>query len=183
MKPVNSNCYLILTIIEATYLKDADMFGKQDPLVKFKHQGREFSTTVKDDAGKHAVWNEKFELEDMKKSQNQNFTLVSYDEDTGGILEFLGETPKIPYSKHISPQPVKETVDLLTKKGKKAGTVTFSTEYKWKEPDPPLVPRQKDLNKKCKLHVKIIDATFLKDGDLMGKQDPYIKWKYGRGEF
>lgn len=62
-------------------------------MVKFKHQGREFKTTVKDDAGKHAIWNEKFELEDMKKSQNQSFTLLSYDEDTGGILEFLGETP------------------------------------------------------------------------------------------
>lgn len=70
MKPVNSNCYLVLTIIEATYLKDADMFGKQDPLIKFKHHGREFKTTVKDDAGKHAVWNEKFNLEDMHKAQS-----------------------------------------------------------------------------------------------------------------
>jgi len=109
--------------------------------------------------------------------------LTSYDEDTGGILEFLGETTPMGYSKFMKQGTLKETVDLLNKKKKKAGTVTFSTEFVWMKPDPPLVPRDKDLNKKCKLLVKIIDATFLKDADLMGKQDPYIKWKYGRGEF
>ena len=77
----------------------------------------------------------------------------------------------------------KHTVEFFDKKNKKAGTAIFSTEYIWEEPDPPVIPRTKDLNKKCKLAIKIIDATFLENADIFGNQDPYIKWKYGRGHF
>ena len=67
MKPANSNCQLIVKIVEAKFLKDADIFGKQDPFMKVFHDGREFRTTTKDDAGKHAIWNESFTLEDIEK--------------------------------------------------------------------------------------------------------------------
>ena len=77
--------------------------------------------------------------------------LAAYDEDTGGILEYLGEMAPVPYSKMMVGAPIKECVDLLNSKKKKAGTITFSTKYVWAEPDPPLVKRENDLNKKCKL--------------------------------
>ena len=178
MASVNDNCSLKLTIIEASYFKDADFFGKQDPLFKFTHHGRRFQTTIKDGAGKHAVWNETFTLENMKKAQNQTLVLTSFDEDTGGVLELIGETAPMQYNKFICSQVVKHTVDLLIK-GKKTGTVVFSTEFVWAEPDPPLIPRMANLNKKCWLKITIVEATFDKDAEWFGKQDPFIKWKYG----
>jgi len=39
-------------IKEASFKKDADMFGKQDPFIQFKYQGAELKTDVKDNAGK-----------------------------------------------------------------------------------------------------------------------------------
>ena len=95
MKPLNSNCKITLKIIEAKYLKDADTFGKQDPMIKFKFLGREFKTTVKDDAGKHAILNESFELEDMEKGSFENLILETYDEDAGGVLDFIGASQPI----------------------------------------------------------------------------------------
>jgi Ca2+-dependent lipid-binding protein len=51
---------LNLVIVEAKFLKDADLIGKQDPYIKFKYNGKDVQTDVKDGAGKEAVWNEKF---------------------------------------------------------------------------------------------------------------------------
>tara|TARA_B110000285_G_C15094602_1_gene601162 strand:- start:393 stop:623 length:231 start_codon:yes stop_codon:yes gene_type:complete len=56
---------------------------------------------------------------------------------------------------------------------KKTGNVKFSTEFVWKQPDPPL---NDSLNSNCRLEMIIKEATFLKDADLIGKQDPYIKF-------
>ena len=56
-----------MKIIEATFLKDDDTFGKQDPYIKFKYDHEEKKTKVKDDAGKHAVFNEVFTLENIGK--------------------------------------------------------------------------------------------------------------------
>ena len=49
-------------IKEASFKKDADMFGKQDPFIQFKYQGAELKTDVKDNAGKQASWDETFQL-------------------------------------------------------------------------------------------------------------------------
>jgi len=57
---LNANCRLNLIIKSATFLKDADTFGKQDPYIKFLYNGKKVETDVKDDAGKAAEWNEKF---------------------------------------------------------------------------------------------------------------------------
>jgi len=35
-----------------------------------------------------------------------------------------------------------------------------------------------DLNSNCRLEIIIKEAHFLKDADMLGKQDPYIKFKY-----
>ena len=76
-----------------------------------------------------------------------------------------------------------KTFDTVTKKNKPAGNIIISWQYIWEEPDIP--PTKRDavkfpLNKKCKLQLTIIEAKFLKDEDLMGKQDPYITFQYGR---
>jgi Ca2+-dependent lipid-binding protein len=49
-----------IIIKSATFLKDADTFGKQDPYIKFKYEDKELKTDVKDDAGLAAEWNETF---------------------------------------------------------------------------------------------------------------------------
>ena len=184
MKPLNPNCSLKLTIVEASFLKDADFFGKQDPLIKFQHRGREFRTTTAEDAGKHAVWNEVFPLEDL--DPNGQLVLAAYDEDPTG-LDWLGQIKPVATQDLIKDQKERQhNLDLFDKKDKKAGNLIFKTQYTWAEPDPPLAkrdPQLKPLNKKCTLEIKIVDATFLKDADLFGKHDRYIKFAYGRGTF
>lgn len=56
-----------ITIVEARFLKDADMIGKQDPYVIFKYGRGQISTTVADGAGKHAVFNELFFLSNIEE--------------------------------------------------------------------------------------------------------------------
>ena len=51
---------MIIIIKSATFLKDADLVGKQDPYIKFKYEDKYLQTDVKDDAGKAAEWNETF---------------------------------------------------------------------------------------------------------------------------
>ena len=102
MEQVNSNCKLRLLIGEAKFLKDADTFGKQDPFMQFKYDGKEIRTTVKDDAGKHAIFNEEFILENMEKAVkgNQSLVLESFDKDPTGV-DWLGEIKPIAFAELI----------------------------------------------------------------------------------
>ena len=43
--------------------KDVELFGKQDPYVKIVYNNKKIKTKVKQDAGKHAIWNETFSLD------------------------------------------------------------------------------------------------------------------------
>jgi Ca2+-dependent lipid-binding protein len=69
------------------------MIGKQDPYIKFKYDNKYGQTEVKDAAGKHAVWNEKFCLSNIEAQAIAGKKLVfeSYDKD---ILssDWLGNT-------------------------------------------------------------------------------------------
>ena len=38
-KPISENSYILLTVIEGFWTKDADIFGKQDPFIVIKHHG------------------------------------------------------------------------------------------------------------------------------------------------
>lgn len=67
-KPISKDSYILLNVIEGTWIKDADFFGKQDPFVTFNHNGVEFKTTVKDDAGLKAIWNQEFKLMDIHQA-------------------------------------------------------------------------------------------------------------------
>jgi Ca2+-dependent lipid-binding protein len=40
--PLNENSTLTINIIDATFIKDADTFGKQDPYIKFQFAGIQF---------------------------------------------------------------------------------------------------------------------------------------------
>ena len=74
------------------------MFGKQDPFIRFTYDGRDFQTETKDDAGKHAVFNEVFMLEDIEKQVKAGASLVlaSYDEDMTSV-EWLCEIKPLPF--------------------------------------------------------------------------------------
>ena len=61
----NNNCKIELVIQKASFKKDSDTFGKQDPFMRFTYDGRQMQTSVKTDAGKEPVWNETFILEDI----------------------------------------------------------------------------------------------------------------------
>jgi Ca2+-dependent lipid-binding protein len=65
---ISSYSFIRLKIVEAFWIKDADFFGKQDPFILIKYNGKEFKTTVKDEAGKHAVYNETFNLFELQEA-------------------------------------------------------------------------------------------------------------------
>jgi Ca2+-dependent lipid-binding protein len=162
-----------LHIKEATYLKDADMFGKQDPFCDFTYGGKKYKTAVQDDAGKKANFNEKFELEDLHENINESLIVNSYDEDPGSV-DFLGAIKPIPIATIVKKTGVIDHgwLDLFDKKGKKAGQLSLASEFIFNEPDVPKVKRDqntKPLNKKCRLEIKIIEAKFKKDADMFGK--------------
>jgi len=66
---------LKIIIKEASFLKDSDFFGKQDPYIKFKYNNVDLQTTVKDDAGKQAKWDETFMLPNVYTKAKNNETL------------------------------------------------------------------------------------------------------------
>lgn len=64
---LNQFCMLEMVIVKASFLKDADMVGKQDPYISFIYNGKKVRTDTKDDAGKNADWNEKFCLTQVQQ--------------------------------------------------------------------------------------------------------------------
>ena len=136
----------------------------------FKYRGMELKTTVKDDAGKYAKWNEKFELKCVEKAvlKGDSFILAAYDKDPVGA-DWLGEIKPIPLQTLCDYQGrVKHSLDLFDSKNKKAGHIKFKTEFKWFEYVPPVADPQMD--KKSLLKIVIEEAHFLKDdGDAFGK--------------
>ena len=85
----------------------------------------------------------------------------------------------------IKPISLKELTDFtglkrhdvpIFDKKEQTGSIRFSTMLEWVEYIP---PKPSDLlDKKSMLRIVIKSAVFLKDADLIGKQDPYIKFKY-----
>jgi len=77
-------------------LKNADTFGDQDPYVRFKYGKGYIETTVKYKAGKYAKWNEKFELNNVKRwiENADKFELEAMEKDIGSS-DFLGSIKPI----------------------------------------------------------------------------------------
>jgi Ca2+-dependent lipid-binding protein len=186
-KPVNSNCYIEFQIAEANFLRDdGDLLGKQDPFARFMHNGVKFQTKTHQDAGKQARFGEVFKLGAIEKAIAQNETLVveTLDEDVVGA-DSLGAAQGLQYTELIKGTEKQTATYGLLKGEKKTGEVVVCWQYYWAEPDP--VPEARDpdthpLNKRCKMEVTVVEAKFLKDHDAIGKMDPYITFKYDKGE-
>ena len=52
------------------------MLGSQDPFIKFKYFNDWFQTTIKEEAGRNAEWNESFILEDFRSAAGSLQTIV-----------------------------------------------------------------------------------------------------------
>lgn len=72
------------------------MFGKQDPYVQWKYGKEMMQSTTKDNAGKHAVWNESFDLNQIREKvlNGDELVLQTYDEDVT-LHDFLGASKPI----------------------------------------------------------------------------------------
>ena len=51
---------------EATFLKDSDLVGKQDPYIQFEYDDNTFKIDVQDDAGLKATFNDIFMMEHIE---------------------------------------------------------------------------------------------------------------------
>ena len=138
-RPLNSNCYIQLQILEANFLKDdGDAFGKQDPYIRFFHNGQMFRTRTQQDAGKHAKFIRVFKLENLEKPVNGNeqITFEAFDEDTTSD-DLLAVAHPLSYDmllkKSMEEQILK--IDLYTTKDELAGDMSFKWTYFWQEPD------------------------------------------------
>ena len=169
MKPLNKKSKLIVNVIEASFLKNADTFGDQDPYIKFKYGRGTFETTVKYKAGKYAKWNEKFELIDVKRwvDNGDCLELEAMEKDIGSS-DFLGSNKPVSLKELCDWEGLfKHDMELLDEKKKVIGRVKFSTEFQWTEYIPP-VPTDK-LDEKTMIKIIVKEASFLKDGDTFGK--------------
>lgn len=128
---LNNKCRLELTIVAGTWFKDADMFGKQDPYVQWMYGKEKMQTSVKDEAGKEAQWDEKFVLKNIREQilNGEELVFSTFDEDVL-IHDFIGGSRPIPWQDFCFNEKEKETmVDLYDKKKKKCGTLTFRTKF------------------------------------------------------
>ena len=135
----NSNCKVKLIILDAKFLKDADVWGKQDPFIQFHYDGRLLKTAVKPEAGKEATWNEEFVLEDIAReiAAGGKLRLEALDEDTLSN-DWIGATLPIPYTELVGTADVMaQKLEFLDKGGNEVGHVNVSTQYIWAEPPPP----------------------------------------------
>lgn len=167
--PLNKKCMVELTVIEASFLKDADTFGKQDPYIVFKYGRGTKSTTVAEDAGKHAVFNEKFTLSNINREVEKEATLVleAMEKDIASS-DLLGTTAPLNWCDLCSFEGLlKHNMDIFDKDGQKAGNVAFTTQLFWEEYIPP--EASSILDEKTLLRIVIKEATFKKDADTFGK--------------
>ena len=89
-------------------------------------------TTTKDEAGKHAIFNEDFVLNNIDSALLTGIQLKfeTYDEDGPGKLDYIGGTKEIPYQDFIDVITEKtHDMELLDKKLKVCGSIIFKTQF------------------------------------------------------
>jgi Ca2+-dependent lipid-binding protein len=64
-RKLNRNCKLKVTVESATFLKDADTWGKQDPFVMIECADYRYKTKVIEEGGKNCTWNEEFTMREV----------------------------------------------------------------------------------------------------------------------
>ena len=112
---------LELKIISATFLVDLDTFKDQDPYIWFKFAGTEYQTSVKNDAGKAAEWNETFKLQ--YEGESAELQLFAYDKDMIGS-DFIGSSELIQLNKYPDGYTT-EAVKLCGAAGEETGTLNI----------------------------------------------------------
>lgn len=164
---LNPKCMLDLTIVSATFLKDADLLGKQDPYIKFLYNGKEVETDVKDDAGKAAEWNENFCLPQIEQQVLSGKGLVfrAYDKDLASS-DLLGQSKPQSFLKLVENEEIQRHDLTLFDQDKKIGQLIVQTQFIVVPADPEPCP---DLNRNCYLTVTIHEGKFFKDQDTFGK--------------
>lgn len=144
----------------------------------FKYGRGTRQTKVKQDAGKHAVFNERFSLTNISAEIQKDGALVldAMEKDVASS-DLLGSTKPIKWSYICSfDGTVRHDVEIANAKGQKVGNVVFKTQFLWE--DYKIPEASSKLDKKSMLRVIVKSASFKKDADTFGKQDPFIQFKY-----
>ena len=97
--------------------------------MSFEYGRGKLETTVKDDAGKYALFNESFTLHCIKNQveDNKGLKLEAWEKDIASS-DFLGEIKEISWKELTDWEGlVKHNVELFDKKGVKTGSCKFST--------------------------------------------------------
>ena len=106
----------------------------------------------------------------FKARNNERIQFSAYDKDLVSS-DFIGQTSQLNLKKFSSDGVQQHALDLFDRKGKKSGTLQVISEVINFEQDPPV---NEMLNYNCSLQISLLEATFLKDVDVIGKQDPFI---------
>lgn len=72
-------------------------------------------------------------------------------------------------------EPKTQSLILFDKDKKKSGEIVIETQFIYVAPEPEPNP---NLNRNCSLQITLGKANFFKDNDLIGKQDPFIRFLY-----
>ena len=70
---------LRVMVVEARLTRDTETFGKMDPFIEIKHQGKTHSTPAHQDGGKTPKWGHTLEL--SFESEKETVELACLDED------------------------------------------------------------------------------------------------------
>jgi len=119
--------------LRAKFHKDADAWGKQDPFVQFRYNGKVLKTSVKAGAGKEATWNEEFTLDNIAReiASGNKLRLEALDDDTVSD-DWIGATMPLSYSELVTTsEKVMRKLEFVDKAGKEIGYVNISTQYIW----------------------------------------------------
>lgn len=133
-------------------------------------------TKVIDDGGKFAPWEQSFTLNNVFQQirLEQSLVIETFDKDIGSS-DIIGATNPLTFNGLCqNEEPKTMMLDLFTPNYKNAGSIKITTQFVKREADP--IPEK--LNQRCYLQLTINKATFLKDADIFGNQDPYIEWQF-----
>ena len=131
LEDINLNCLLKVHIKEATFFKDLDTFGKQDPFAQIIYDQEKVRTRVIDNGGKKAVWDEEFELKIIRQQirLKQSLVLGTYDKDLV-TEDILGSSNPITFNRLCqNTDPQDFDLELYDPDLKQVGNAKITTTY------------------------------------------------------
>lgn len=146
MEKLDDKTMCKIIIDDATFLKDGDTFGKQDPYVKFNFGNLTLQTDVIDNGGLYAKFDAVFLVPDIITLKEQSIVFQTYDKDAFSS-DLLGETDPVDIIDILDDDKVHYfELEIFEDNGQPNGKVKLSTQLILKKPDPPANP---DLNCNC----------------------------------